>query len=130
MRHVAAADGKTVAVAAGDQHQQLRVGQLDALRDGQRTPMHRVEAVSGRIAGDAARTANARDEGDFMRRPADGGQRPGDGRHHAEVAAPRTPDGFEIAFEIARLKFGHRQRFGRRQRFEKSSHDKVFSSIV
>ena len=35
MRNVAAADGETVAVAAGHEHEEFRVGEFDALGDGQ-----------------------------------------------------------------------------------------------
>ena len=101
-----AADGESVAVAAGHQHQQFRVGQLDPLGDGQGAAMHGVEPVGFGVTRNAARTTDARDEGDFVRRPADRRQRPRDGRHHAEIAAARAPDGLEVAFEIAGLEFG------------------------
>jgi len=35
---VAATDGKPVAVATGDKHEQIGVGQLDALREGSARP--------------------------------------------------------------------------------------------
>src|ERR1039457_6074209 len=82
--------------------------------------MHGVETVSRRVAGDAARAADAGDERDLMRWPSDVGQRAGDGGHDAKNAAAGAPDGLEGAFEMARLKFGQRNRF--RNRFE-SGHD-------
>ena len=66
--HVPAADGESVAVAAGHQHQQFGVGQFDALRDRQRAAMHGVEAVGGRVTRDAAGTADAGNKGDLVRR--------------------------------------------------------------
>ena len=56
---------------------------------GSAAAVHGVEAVRGGVAGDAAGAADARDEGDLVRRPADVGQRPVDALHHAEVAAAR-----------------------------------------
>src|ERR1035441_7199129 len=78
--------------------------------------MHGVETVSRRVAGDAARAADAGDERGLMRWPADVGQRAGDGGHDAKISAAGAPDGLEVAFEMAGLKFGQRNRF--RNRFE------------
>src|SRR5208283_5359851 len=63
---VAAADGEAVAVAARRQHQEVRVGHLDALGDGQGPAVDAVEAVGGGVAGDAAGAADAGDEGDLV----------------------------------------------------------------
>src|ERR1019366_4514757 len=82
--------------------------------------MHGVETVGSGVAGNAARAADAGDEGDFMRRPADVRQCAGDGSDDAKIAAAGAPDGLEVALEMAGLKFGQRNRF--RNRFE-SSHD-------
>ncbi len=70
---------------------------------GQRAAVHAVEAVGRRVAGDAARAADARDERDLVRRPADGRQRAVDRLHDAEVAAARAPDRLEVALVVLRL---------------------------
>ena len=59
------------------------IGQLDALGDGQRAAVDGVETVRRGVAGDAARAADARDERDLVRRPADGAS--------ARVMAVTTP---------------------------------------
>jgi hypothetical protein len=106
MGDVAAADGEPVAVAAGHEHEQFRVGELDALGDGQRTSVNGVKTVSSRVAGNAAGTTDAGNERDFMRRPGDVRQRARDGGDDAKVAAAGTPDGLEVALEIAGHEFG------------------------
>ena len=103
VRHMAPADGETVAIAAGHQDEQVRVRELDPLGNGQGTAMQGVKAVSGRVTGNAAGTANARDKGNLMRGSPDGRQGARDGRDHPEIAATRAPNGFEIAFEVPRL---------------------------
>src|SRR5207248_6215541 len=100
VRYVPAADGKAVAVAAGGEHQQVGVGELDPLGDRQRAAVHAVEAVRGGVPGDARRTADPGDEGDLVRRPPDRGERAVDGLHDAEVAAARAPDGLQVALEV------------------------------
>ena len=110
---VAAADREAVAVAAGHQHQQVGVGDLDALGDGQRAAVDAVEAVGRGVAGDAARAADARDEGDLVGRPADGRQRAVERLQHAEVPAAGAPDRLEVALEVLGLHGpGRRQRGG------------------
>ena len=104
MGQMPAADGETIAIAAGHEHQQFRVGQFDALGDGQRTSVDAVEPVGRGVAGDAAGAADARDESDLMGRTANAGQGPGDGGQHAKVTAARAPDRLQIAFVIARGK--------------------------
>ena len=111
MGHVTATDGEAVAVAAGHQHQQFGVGELDALGDGQGAAVDGVESVGGRVAGDAAGTPDAGDEGNLVRGSPDGGQGAGDGGDHAEIAATRTPDGFQVALEIPGLELRGREGF-------------------
>ena len=119
--HVAAADREPVAVAAGHQHQQVGVRQLDALRDRQRAAVHAVEPVGGRVAGDAARAADAGHERDLVRRPADVGQRAVDRLHDAEVAAPRAPDRLQVALVVLRLANTSAPRGSGRRRHSDSS---------
>ena len=95
MRHVAAADRETIAIAPGREHEQIGVCQFDALGDGQRAAVHGVEPVGRGIAGDPARAADAGDERDLMRRPADRREGAVEGVEHAVVAAARTPDGLQ-----------------------------------
>ena len=103
MRHVAAADREAVAVAAGDEHQQIGIRELDALRDRQRAAVHAVEAVRRGVAGNAARAADARDERDLVRRAADRRQRAVDRLDDAEVAAAGAPDRLQVALVVLGL---------------------------
>jgi hypothetical protein len=61
--------------------------------------MHGVETVGGGVTGNAAGAADAGDERDFMRRPADIRQRARDGGDDAKVAAAGAPDGLEVALK-------------------------------
>src|SRR5262245_25380834 len=104
MGYMTSTNGKTIAIPAGHQDEQLGIGELDSLGDGQRPTMHRIEAVGASVSRNAAGTTDAGNKGDFVRRPADGGQGSRERGHHSEIAAPGTPNRFEIAFKIASLK--------------------------
>src|SRR3990172_7229564 len=104
-RDGAAADRESVTIAAGREHEQIRVRELDALRDRQRAAMHRVEPVRRRVARDAAGTADARHEGDLVRRAPDRGERAVNRLDDAEVAASGTPDRLQLALVVLRLKY-------------------------
>src|SRR5947207_831958 len=117
VRNVTAPDRKSITITAGDQDEQIRVREFNALRDWQRTTMDSVKAVGRGIARNTAGTANPRNECHFVRRPTDGSERARNGGDNAEVAAARAPDRFEITFEITRLKLSSGKGF------EESSHN-------
>jgi hypothetical protein len=71
VRHMAAADREPVAVPASREHEELGMRELDALRDRQRAAVDAVEPVGGRVARNAARAPDARDERNVVRRAAD-----------------------------------------------------------
>ena len=77
--------------------------QLDPLRDRQGAAVDAVEAVGRRVARDAARAPDARDEGDLVGRPPHARQGPVDRLDDTEVPAARTPDGLEVALVVLRL---------------------------
>src|SRR5688572_12770152 len=100
---MSASDREAITVPAGRKHQEIGVRKLDALRDWQRTAVNAVESIGRRVAGDAARAPDARDERDLVRRPADGRERAINRLQDPEVAAARTPDRLERALVIRGL---------------------------
>ncbi len=103
MDEVAAADAEAVAVAAGDQHGQLVVGQLEARGHRQRAAMQRVHAVGVDEAGEVGGAADAADRGHLVVGDLQLDQRLLHRGEHAEVAATGAPVGIDLALEV-----GHR----------------------
>ena len=90
VQEVIAADRVAVAVAAGDEHRQFGARDLEAGCRGERAAVHAVEAVAGRVRGNARRAADAGDDDDLVRAAPHLRQRLG----HASSApnSRRSPD--------------------------------------
>ncbi len=91
MRHVAAADGKAVAVAADGDHGQGIIGGLDAGGNRQGASMQAVKTVGVDEEGESRRTTDARDHNRILGRDAQFVERPRQAIDDAEVAAARAP---------------------------------------
>src|SRR5574341_213435 len=97
---VASADAVAVAVAPGDQHRQVGVGQLDPRRDRQRPAVDGVEAVRVDEAGQVGGAADPGDDHEIVGREPEPRRRRLDGAQDAEVTAARAPVGLDLALEV------------------------------
>ena len=103
---VIAADAEAVAIAAGDQHSQIVVGQLHARGDSQRPAMQRVHAVGIDEAGEVGRAADAADGSHIVVGNLQLDERLLNRGEHAEIAAAGAPVGIDFAFRSRPLPRG------------------------
>ncbi len=103
VQEMVAADGKTVAVTAGDQDREIGSRDLETGGERQRAAMHAVKAVAVGVGRNPRRAADTGNHCDIFRRDADFRQGTGDRNQHVIVAATRAPDRLDLRFVVALL---------------------------